>query len=801
MLSRIRDWLPSWGGVMTVLLGMLSLTGLYHISQHNYLFFHCLTETFTIVITFSVFALFWNTSQFRDNSFFLVIGIGCLFAGLLDLIHVLTYQRMSIFPGIDQSVSIHAKSASQWSGGLACMIAFLFIRRRISRNLMLLVYSGFLAFTVGCIVFWHAVPTNLVKAEGTTPFGKVGWVISGTVFLVVIGLVARKRQEFDPKVFGIIVASLIAIVVETLAFAASDAETGFANVFAHLAQVVALYLVYKAFIEVGLTKPYDLLFDSLKQNEEALQHQRQFLEAILDNSHAGIVACDAQGVLTLFNRATREFHGLPQEQIPTDQWAEHYDLYYSDGKTRMRTEDVPLFRALHEGPIHDVEMMIIPKAAPPRTLLASGGPIIDRDGQKQGAVVAMLDITDRKQTDLMLRKKEEELRQAQKMEAVGLLAGGIAHEFSNLLQAISGFANFAIEGLATTEGRYNDLKEVLKATQRAKTLTRQLLGFSRRRVLQPDNINPNQVVVDLVAMVRPIIGEHIVLETALDDSVGTVYADAGELQQSLLNLCLNARDAMPSGGKLLLATGNVVLHQPSWAHEFRVKPGRYVVFSVTDTGCGMIPEVQRHIFEPFFTTKEVGKGTGLGLAMVYGIVQQHKGAIQVCSEPGRGTAFNLYLPCGDEDARPNCTAEIELLPCGTETILLAEDEPLVRGLATLTLEKGGYTVLAAADGEEALRVYRENAAAISLMILDVVMPNLNGYETYSLVKEAYPDAKVVFCSGYDLESASAEFVLPDGVRLIAKPFDADTLLRTVREVLDGVTPQDRRESADLAYAE
>ena len=636
MLSRIRDWLPSYHSLLTVLLGTLSLTGLYHISQHNYLFFHCLTETFTIVITFSVFALFWNTHQFRDNSFFLVIGIGCLFAGLLDLIHVLTYQNMSIFPGIDASISIHTKSASQWSGGLACLIAFLFVRRRISRNLMLLVYGGLLALTIGCLVSWRVAPTSLVEAEGTTPFGKAGWVVSGIFFLVVIGLLVRRRREFDPKVFGIIVASLVAIVVETLAFAASDTETGFANVAAHLAQVVALYLVYKAFIEVGLMKPYDLLFDSLKQGEEALQHQRRFLEAVLDNVQAGIVACDAQGVLTLFNRTTREFHGLPQELIPASQWAEHYDLYYPDGKTRMRAEDVPLFRALHEGPVHEVEMMIVPKAAPARSLLASGGPLIDQDGHKQGAVIAMLDITDRKRAELMLRGKEEELRQSQKMEAVGLLAGGIAHEFSNLLQAISGFANFAIEGLSTTEGRYNDLKEVLKATQRAKALTRQLLGFSRRRVLQPENINPNQVVIDLVAMVRPIIGEHIVLETILDDSVGTVYADAGELQQSLLNLCLNARDAMPSGGKLLLTTGNVVLHQPSWAHEFQVEPGHYIVFNVTDTGCGMPPEVQRHIFEPFFTTKEVGKGTGLGLAMLYGIVQQHKGAIQVCSEPGRG---------------------------------------------------------------------------------------------------------------------------------------------------------------------
>ena len=385
MLSRIRVGLPSYAGVPTILLGTLSLMGLYHISQHNYLFFHCLTETFTIVITFSVFALFWNTRQFRDNSFFLVIGIGCLFAGLLDLIHVLTYQRMSIFPGIDESFSIHAKSVSQWSGGLGCLIAFLFIRRRISRNLLLLIYGGFLAFAVGSILSWHFIPTGVANAEGTTPFGKTGWVVSGLVFLVVLGLAIRRRQEFDPNLFGLIVASLIAIVVEAFAFAASDTETGFANVVAHLSQVAALYLVYKAFIEVGLTKPYDVLFDSLKRGEEALQHQRQFLEALLDNVQAGIVACDANGVLTLFNRTSHEFHGSPQSPLPAQEWAEHYGLCYPDGKTRMRTEDLPLFRALHEGPIHDVEIMIVPKVGSTRTLLVSGGPIVDPLGAKNRA--------------------------------------------------------------------------------------------------------------------------------------------------------------------------------------------------------------------------------------------------------------------------------------------------------------------------------------------------------------------------------------------------------------------------------
>ena len=227
---------------------------------------------------------------------------------------------------------------------------------------------------------------------------------------------------------------------------------------------------------------------------------------------------------------------------------------------------------------------------------------------------------------------------------MGLLASGIAHEFNNLLQVIGGCAACASEGLAPQEQRYKDLQRVHMAADRAAVLTRQLLGFSRRRILQPDHVDPNELVGDLSQMLRPLVGDRISVEVVLREDVGTVYADPGELQQALLNLCLNARDAMPRGGKLLLRTDTVVLREAFWEPRFQVDPGRYVVFCVTDTGQGISAEAQRRLFEPFFTTKEVGKGTGLGLAMVYGVVQQHKGAIHVYSEPGKGTTFKLYLP-------------------------------------------------------------------------------------------------------------------------------------------------------------
>jgi len=397
-------------------------------------------------------------------------------------------------------------------------------------------------------------------------------------------------------------------------------------------------------------------------------------------------------------------------------------------------------------------------------------------------------------TEEQLRQKDEQLRQVQKIEALGQLAGGIAHEFNNLLQAISGYTRYAMEGLSPEERRYEDLQQVVKASDRATTLTRQLLGFSRRHPIEPRNLDPNQVVADVADMLRPTIGEHVSLEVIPGNNVGTVYADAAELQQSLLNLCINARDAMPSGGRLLLKTDTVVLTKAFRDPRFHITPGRHVVFSISDTGCGMSAEVQRHLFEPFFTTKGVGKGTGLGLPMVYGTVQQHNGAIDVSSEPGKGTTFNVYLPTADKYAEDDTIEEPAHLPGGTETILVAEDEPMVRSLAVRILESAGYTVLAACDGDEALQVFEENRSAISLVLLDAIMPKTTGYEVCRRITTARPQVRVVFISGYDPDATQCDFIVEENLRLIEKPFDAAMLLNTVREVLDGSHVSDEREA-------
>ncbi len=390
----------------------------------------------------------------------------------------------------------------------------------------------------------------------------------------------------------------------------------------------------------------------------------------------------------------------------------------------------------------------------------------------------------RKQAEEALRKKEEEFRQAQKLEAVGALAGGVAHEFNNLLQAIRAFTMFAIKGLSPEEARYQDLQEVLKASERAATLTRQLLGFSRRQQFQMTDLRLNEMLVDLKKMLQPLIGEKIELKMSLADDVGPLHADPTMIQQVVMNLCINARDAMPSGGALLIRTEDAALAAEDCQARPDCKPGRYARLTVSDTGTGIPPDVLKRIFEPFFSTKGIGKGTGLGLAMVYGAVQQHRGMIRVHSEPGHGATFEIYLPVAEKAAQADAPAALLSAGGGAEKILLAEDDPLVRAALVRILKEAGYLVLAAADGEEAVKLFAADAEAISLVLLDMMMPKLGGREAHAQIAQINPDVPVVYCTGYDSGLAKMESAEIAGLTVVQKPVDPEVLLSTIRELLD-----------------
>ena len=383
--------------------------------------------------------------------------------------------------------------------------------------------------------------------------------------------------------------------------------------------------------------------------------------------------------------------------------------------------------------------------------------------------------------------KEEQLRQSQKMEAVGKLAGGIAHDFNNLLTAITGYSDLTLRDLDIDSPFYAKVTEIKKAGDRAASLTRQLLAFSRRQILQPKVLDLNLVIPDVEKMLRRLIGEDVVLRTVLDPALGQVKADPGQIEQILMNLCVNARDAMPNGGRLTIETGNVSLQQSYRNQQVSLRAGHYVMLSVSDNGCGMDAGVQARIFEPFFTTKEPGKGTGLGLSTVYGIVKQSEGTIWAYSEVGKGTTFKIYLPRVDEVTNvQDHSRESRLGPRGHETVLVVEDEDIVRALCTEILEKYGYHVLAAANGHDGVRVCEEFTGAIDLLITDVVMPGMSGRELAERLASVRPETCVLYMSGFTDDAIVRHGVLDDGVDFIQKPFSPNTLAIKVREVLDRV---------------
>jgi two-component system cell cycle sensor histidine kinase/response regulator CckA len=453
-------------------------------------------------------------------------------------------------------------------------------------------------------------------------------------------------------------------------------------------------------------------------------------------------------------------------------YAEFLQLVHPEDRARVEGTVRSAFR---ERRPYEVEHRIVRPGGDVRVIHGHGRVVLDERGQVVRTRGVAQDITERK-------RLEDQLRQSQKMEAIGMLAGGIAHDFNNLLTAIGGYTEMVLDTLPEGDTRREDLLEVAKATHRAAALTRRLLAVSRRQILQPTVLDVNGMVAEVQRLLRHTIPENIDFQLALGP-VDPVRADRGQLEQVVLNLAINAGDAMPQGGSLRLATTTVDVDEASAHRLDPMPPGRYVRLTVRDTGVGMSPETKARIFEPFFTTKERGKGTGLGLATVYGIVKQSEGFIWVESEVGRGTTFDIYLPV----VREPVALSVQPAPAmevtgGTQTILLAEDDGAVRRLARDVLTNQGYTVLAARDGDEALDIARQYRGVIDLLIADVVMPGLSGRDLSERLKLERPDVRVLYISGYT-ENLMMRAGFEKGLTLLAKPFLPADLLRKVNEVV------------------
>ena len=411
-------------------------------------------------------------------------------------------------------------------------------------------------------------------------------------------------------------------------------------------------------------------------------------------------------------------------------------------------------------------------------------PIQDEAGHMVGASAIVQDISQLKQAVAERQAMEEQFHQSQKLESIGRLAGGVAHDFNNMLNVILGYGDLMLIKLKEPDPLREDVKEMVNAGKRAAALTRQLLAFSRKQTLQPRILNLNDIISNLKKMLGRLIGEDIRLTTALGDDLCRVEVDPGQIEQVIMNIAVNARDAMPKGGVFSIETRNAALDERNAKEHFNVEPGNYALLVMRDNGCGMDETTRKRLFEPFFTTKAMGKGTGLGLATVYGIIKQSKGYIWVYSEPGKGTAFKIYLPCTSTPQSPTkVTTGHEEIPGSGQTILVVEDEASLRKLCAAVLKKAGYYVLAAANGGEALLLIEEKKLQPDLILTDVVMPGMSGKVLADRLKQTLPHIRVLFMSGYTDDAIVQHGVLDSGIPFIEKPFSTKALVNKVGALL------------------
>ncbi len=509
-----------------------------------------------------------------------------------------------------------------------------------------------------------------------------------------------------------------------------------------------------------------------KREEVALRRSEASYRSLILGATYGIFRCDLEGKFLAINPALVTILGYESEA----------DLLAANlvrDVNRDPDEGVRLLQQCRQrGRVDGIEAQWRRKDGTPVQVRLSGRTVLDEHGVLQGFEVIAEDVSER-------WRLEEQLRQAQKMEAVGRLAGGVAHDFNNLLTIVTGYSDLLLEKLGATGARRAYVEEIKKAGERAASLTRQLLAFGRRQVVVPQVLDLNAIVTNTDKMLRRLIGENVELRTVLEPGLGRVKADPGQIEQVILNLAINARDAMPQGGQLTLETANVELTEGYTRTRVSVLPGRYVMLAVSDSGTGMDAETQAHIFEPFFTTKEKGKGTGLGLATVYGIVKQSGGHICVYSEPNQGTTFKIYLPRLEAAAQPAATfSTAEPLVGGSETILLVEDEEGVRDLAKRILELKGYKVITSSNPADAAQVVERYKEPIHLLLTDVVMPTMSGRQLAEHVAFLRPELKVLYISGYTENSIVPYGILKEGAPFLQKPFTPDSLTRKIREVLD-----------------
>jgi signal transduction histidine kinase len=522
----------------------------------------------------------------------------------------------------------------------------------------------------------------------------------------------------------------------------------------------------------------------LRAAEQRVREKTRLLHSVVESMSDGLVVADRSGKLLLLNGAGERLLGPEALRRPPTEWAEACGVFRPDGVTRFEPGQGPILRALR-GELPSAAAIFVKNAGTPEGVhvVVLSSPLRDDTGHVSGGIALLRDVTESKRAEDALSRTEEQVRQLQKMDAVGRLAGGVAHDFNNILSVIISLSDAAQESLAPGEPLLEDLQEIHKAGTRAASLTRQLLLFSRQQLFEPTRVDLQELLSSMDKMLRRLIGADIELVTVTGSAGARVLADPASLEQVVMNLVVNARDAMPRGGRLTIETADVEVDEDFASHHVGLSVGPHVMLAVSDTGMGMDKATQARVFEPFFTTKEKGKGTGLGLSMVFGIVRKSHGAVWLYSEPGVGTTFKIYLPRVEAPSAPQPQSLAPGTLRGDETILLVEDDEQVRSVAAGILRRHGYQVLEARNAGEAVLLEEAHAGTIHLLLTDVVMPQVSGPELARRIARNRPDMKIICMSGYTDDSVVRHGVLDSKVNYLQKPITPDTLLAKVRAVL------------------
>ncbi len=751
---------------LKIFLIMLALVIMYIVSIHSYIAFHTFVELFSITVAFSLFVIAWNSSKFNKNKYLIFIGIAYFFIASLDLIHTLAYQGMNIFTEHGNNLPTQLWIGSRYMEAFSLIFAAYFVNKEYKKINVFLIYS-FITALLFITIFTGFFPRCYIKGSGLTTFKITSeYIISGLLILALY-LVYKMKKYFTSYTIKLLYASVILTILSEIAFTFYVNVYGISNFLGHIGKFFSFFLIYRALIEEGLRRPYQTLF---KDYEKSLEKYQAIFEGVDDALF--VIDIDTHQILEV-NRKACEMYNYSREEF-TDKGMTINDLIANGDKVQYNLEQDKYEPQEREG-----------RKKGGNTFWTEGNPTLYTIEDKKRILLSIRDITRRKQAEEEKARLQEQLMQAQKLESIGSLGGGIAHDYNNKLAVIQGRTEMALNSLEKDSPAYKHLQSALETTKDAGQLTRKILLFSQKQELFPETMDLNHTIQELQKVLDNILGEKIKVNKALDPDIFSIDADREQIEQVIINLAINAREAMPEGGEINISTHSIQFDDKDFRARAELASGNYVILKFEDNGQGIEEENLDRIFDPFFTTKGMADSNGMGLSVALGIIKRHNGKIEVESTPGQGTLFTIYLPANADRRKDHPkTKKSSSRPVESDkSILIVEDNPDVLRYLEELLKQNNYSVYKAVNGEEAHSLFKDKKPSISLLLSDVILPDINGLKLAEELQEEKEDLNVILTSGYSDNRIGRSKIIDKGFQFIQKPYGLDELFIMINNAL------------------